>query len=103
MLASRLLVAVDEDGVGGVEEQNLILALLAAQLLERLRQGAEHVLPAADVRHDSHAPELLARLLAQTVEGAQQLRRKIVDAIKADVLQNVNRLRFSGSGEPCYN
>ena len=95
MLAARFLEPVDQNGIGSIEEKNFIWLSLATHFLQRAGKREKHILTAADIRHDGDAAKFFPCLLAEAVKGFQQLRRQIVDAIKADILQCVNRLRLS--------
>ena len=99
MFSSGFLESIGQNGIRGVKEQNFIRLFILPQFLQRPRQCPEHVLSAANICNYRHASKTLSRLLAKAVEGAQQLRRQIIHAVKANILQRMHSLRFSRSGK----
>ena len=96
--AARLLEATDQRLVGGLEEHERVLHAALVQLVEQLLERAE-VLAAADVADDGDAVDLAALAAEQVDERRHQLRRQVVDAEPAGVLERVHRLGLAGPRE----
>ena len=98
MLAARFLVAALNDGVVGIEEQDLILKLFGIEvgkcLLELL--AAAHT---AHVHDNGDAVELVFALQGKVHDTGQQRHRDIINAEKADILQCVDSHGFARAGK----
>ena len=89
--AARLLEAAHQRLVGGLEEHERVLDAALVQLVEQLLQAPE-VLAAADVADDGDAVDLAALAAEQVDERGHQLRRQVVHAEPAGVLERVHGL-----------
>ena len=99
MAAARLLVAGEQRLLVGVEEQHAVARRRArsrssSTALERLE-----VVAAAHVGDDRRALDLRALVHEQLDERADHLRRQVVDAEVARVLEDVHRRRLAGARE----
>ena len=88
---ARLLEAPHQRLVGGLEEDERVLDAALVQLVEQLLEAAE-VLAAADVADDRHAVDLAALAAEEVDERRHELRRQVVDAEVAGVLERVDGL-----------
>ncbi len=95
--ATGLLVAVEQRLLVGLEEEQLRLQPVAAQLLDHLDQLLE-VLAAAHVGDDRGALDAAALVAEELAEAADHPRRQVVDAEVAAVLEGGDRLRLAGAG-----
>ena len=84
---------------GRLEEHERVLDAALVQLVEQLLEPAE-VLAAADVADHRDAVHLAALAAEQVDERRHELRRQVVDAEPAGVLERVHRLRLPGAREP---
>ena len=96
--AARLLEAAHQRLVGRLEEDERVLDAALVQLVEQLLELAE-VLAAAHVADDGDAVDLAALAAEEVDERRHQLRRQVVDAEPAGVLERVHGLRLAGPGE----
>ena len=90
MDAARLAVAVQERLVGALEEQQLDLRALAAQLLDDPRDARQEARLAGVDRERDTAPRRVG-LAAQVEELLDEGRRQVVDGVEGEVLEGVHR------------
>ena len=94
MASPRLLVAVEQLLVGGVEEQHLVAHAERVEVVddrvERVEVGA-----AAHVGDDGGPLDLRALVHEELDELADHLRRQVVHAEVAGVLEDVHRRRLA--------
>ncbi len=98
MAPARLLVAVEQRLVLGVEEQHAMTQAHPLQLVEHRRERVE-ILAAAHVADDRGALDLGAFVHEQLDQAADHARRQVVDAEVAGVLEHVHRGRLPGARE----
>jgi len=98
MRAPCLAEATHEDVVARLEIEHLEPDAALAQLVEDARELVEEV-ALADVEPERNAAHLLARGLPQLDESGDQRNRKIVDAVEAEVLEDLDRGALPRSGE----
>ena len=96
--AARLLEPPHERLVGGLEEHERVLDAALVQLVQQLLELLE-VLAAAHVADDGDPVDLAALAAEQVDQRRHQLRRQVVDAEPAGVLERVHRLRLPGAGQ----
>ena len=96
--AARLLEAPHQSLVGGLEEDERVLDAALVQLAEQLLELAE-VLAAAHVADDGHPVDLAALAAEEVDQRRHELRRQVVDAEPAGVLERVHGLRLAGPRE----
>jgi hypothetical protein len=96
--AARLLVAVDKDLLGCLEEQQPVRKAALLHVGEHLGEALE-VGAAADVAHDRRLFDLRPLVGEQLGERADHLGRQVVDAEVAGVLEAGHRLRLAGARE----
>jgi hypothetical protein len=84
--------------VGGLEEDEHVFDATFVQLAEELLELAK-VLPAAHVADDGHLVDLAALAAEEVDQRGHKLRRQVVDAEVAGVLEGVDRLRLAGPRE----
>src|SRR5262245_4536969 len=90
MRTPGLAEAPHQHVVTGLEIDDLRLRTCRAQLVEDVREVAqETALP--DVNPERHTADILARALPQLDESRQQRDREIVDAVEAQVLEDLQR------------
>jgi hypothetical protein len=97
---ARLLVAVDEHVVRGLEEEDAMRGPAGVELVEHARQLLE-VLARAHVRYDGGPVHLAAVVLDELGERGDHLRRQVVDAEVPRILEARHGLRLPGAREPC--
>ncbi len=97
MAAARLLVAVEQRLLVGLEEEQLRLQPVGAELVEHLDQPLE-VLAAAHVGDDGGLLHPAALVAEELAEAADHPRRQVVDAEVAAVLEGGDRFRLAGAG-----
>src|SRR3954469_23138438 len=93
--AARLLVAVEQHVLAGLEEEQAARRAARPELLEHLSEALE-VRAAAHVAHDGGALDLAALVGEQLGERGDHLGRQVVDAEVARVLEAGHRLRLAG-------
>ncbi len=98
MAPARLLVAVDQRLLGGLEEQHVVIQPERVEIVDDGLQRLE-VDAAAHVGDDGGALDLGALVHEQLDQRADHLRRQVVDAEVAGVLEHVHRRRLAGAGE----
>jgi hypothetical protein len=99
MRAARLAEAAHEHVVAGVEEEHLDAMAGGAQLVEGARIVAEE-LALADVHAERDAIDRLARARAQLQEARHEHDGQIVDAVEAEVLEDVDRGALARARQP---
>ena len=92
--AAGLLEAGEDGVVVGVEEEDAVAQPERREVLEHGAQGLEVVAP-AHVGDDGRALDLGALVHEQLDERADHLRRQVVDAEVAGVLEDVHRRRLA--------
>ena len=100
VLAARLLEAVYQHAVGGIQEQDFIGLLIPLEGFQRREEGFEQ-LPAPGVRHHGGAVLGALGFQAQVVKHGNQRRGQVVHAEKADVLHGVHGPGFPRAGKAC--
>ena len=95
--AAGLLEAGEQRLVGGVEEEHAVMQAERREVFEDGPQGLEVVAP-AHVGDDGGALDLGALVHEELDERADHLRRQVVDAEVARVLEDVHRRRLPGAG-----
>ena len=96
--AAGLLVAGHQRLLGGLEEQHAVVQAQRVQVVDDRPQRLE-VDAAAHVGDDRRALDLGALVHEQLDQRADHLRRQVVDAEVARVLEHVHRRRLAGAGE----
>src|SRR3954447_17256173 len=94
----RLLVALDEVLLVGGEEDDAVHHAGRGQLVDHARERGQ-ILAAARVAHDRRELDLGALVHEQLRERADHLRRQVVDAEVAGVLEHVHRRRLARARE----
>ena len=98
MAAAGLLVARHERLLGGLEEQHVVGDAERVEIVHDRTQRLEVDAP-AHVRDDRGALDLGALVHEQLDQRADHLRRQVVDAEVARVLEHVHRRRLARAGE----
>src|SRR3954454_13156888 len=92
----RLLVALAEVLLVGGEEDHAVHHARRGQLVDHARERGQ-ILAAARVAHDRRELDLGALVHEQLRERADHLRRQVVDAEVAGILEHVHRRRLAGA------
>jgi hypothetical protein len=95
---ASLLVAPQQRLLVGVEEEHAVGHAERAEVRQHRAQRLEE-LAAADVGDDGRTAHLGATVDEEVDEPADHLRRQVVDAEVAVVLEDVHRGRLAGPGE----
>src|SRR3954464_8016474 len=98
MPPARLLVAVEQHVLAGLEEEQPVRGAARLELLEHLGQPLEVGAP-AHVAHDRRPLDLAALVGEELRQRPDHLRRQVVDAEIAGVLEARHRLRLACAGE----
>src|SRR5207253_2188504 len=98
MAVAGLAVAVEQHVVGGVEEQEMRARARAIERIELLF-GVREEQAAARIDHERDF--LLAAFSGHVDRRRHQCRRKVVEGVVAEVLEDLYRLRFARAGESC--
>ena len=99
MLAPRLLKAVAQNKIGGIQKKDLIIHPLISELLQRVEQCVEHI-AAANIRYHGNPAKGLLRTAAKLMEGRYKLWRDIIYTIESNILHCTDRPGFSRAGHP---
>ena len=98
MTAAAGLLPVDEHLVGALQKEDAAAAAVLFHVLQRPEQ--EGMIPSApNVHHKGHFFILFGAAAEQFHKLGDQLDRHIVDAVVADVLQNVHRKAFTRAAQ----
>ena len=98
MAVAGLAVAVEQHVVGGVEEQEMRARARAIERVELFLRVREEQ---AAARIDHERDLLLAAFSGHVDRRCHQCRRKVVEGVVAEVLEDLYRLRFARAGESC--
>lgn len=90
MLTAGFLIPPGQHLIVAFQKEDFIIDLHPAQFLQALEQIVEH-LAAPHVHHHRHAGKPVLRLEAELRKLRQKLRRHIIHAVKADILQRGDR------------
>ena len=98
MAVPGLAVAAEEHVIGGVEEEEMRARAGAVQRIELfLRVGEQRTASRVD-----HEGDLLLATSTRNVDRRRhQRRRKVIEGVVAEVLEDLHCLRFARAGEPC--
>src|SRR5438094_977358 len=98
MAVAGLAVAVEQHVVGGVEEEKMCARAGPVEGVELLLRVREEQ---AAARVDHERDLLLAAFAGDFDRRRHQRRRKVVEGVVAEVLEDLHRLRFARAGESC--
>ena len=96
---ARLLVAAPQHLLVGLQEDQSVAHPALVEVAQHLDQPVEE-LPAAHVAHDGRGLHLRPLVHEQLGQRADHLRRQVVDAEVAGVLEDRHRGRLPGAGVP---
>src|SRR5919201_1044713 len=98
MAVTRLTVPVQEHVVGGIEEEQVRVPAGGVERIELLL-GVRKEQPASRV--DDERDLVLATLAGDVDRRRHERGRKVVEGVVAEVLEDLDRLRFTRAGESC--
>src|SRR5438874_8711553 len=98
MAVASLAVPPEQHVVGGVEEEKMCARAGPVERVELLLRVREEQ---AAARVDHERDLLLAAFAGDLDRRRHQRRRKVVEGVVAEVLEDLHRLRFARAGESC--
>src|SRR5204863_3614226 len=98
MAVAGLAVAVEQHVVGGIEEEKMCARAGPVERVELFLRVREEQ---AAARIDHERDLLLAAFSGHVDRRRHQCRRKVVEGVVAEVLEDLHCLRFPRAGESC--